>query len=102
VLHHHLERRLKEAIAAVLPNLDTNTQVSVRPCSDQKFGDYQTNALMSLAKQRSIPVLRTRLKLDDAAIWTRAQANTSGDPTDTTAGSKPRRCATRCWSSAAA
>ena len=36
---------------AVLPDADVAT-VLVRPCPDPKFGDYQTNALMSLAKAR--------------------------------------------------
>ncbi len=40
-------------MAVVLPDADTST-VLVRPCPDPKFGDYQSNALMSLAKQRKL------------------------------------------------
>ena len=38
---------------AVLPDADIAT-VLVRPCPDPRFGDYQTNALMSLAKARKM------------------------------------------------
>ncbi len=37
----------------VLPDADVSA-VLVRPCPDPKFGDYQTNALMSLAKARKL------------------------------------------------
>ncbi len=37
----------------VLPDADVST-VLVRPSSDPKFGDYQSNALMSLAKTRKL------------------------------------------------
>ncbi len=37
----------------VLPDADVSA-VLVRPCPDPKFGDYQTNALMSLAKTRKL------------------------------------------------
>lgn len=39
------------AVAQVLPDADLNT-VQVRPCPDPKFGDYQSNSLMALAKER--------------------------------------------------
>src|SRR6202142_3108240 len=51
--HTLLEQRLKAAVRAVLPDADTSA-VLVRPCPDPKFGDYQTNALMSLAKARKL------------------------------------------------
>ncbi|MDB6026682.1 MAG: arginyl-tRNA synthetase [Verrucomicrobiales bacterium] len=38
---------------AVLPDADT-TNILVRPCPDPKFGDYQTNALMAVAKERKM------------------------------------------------
>jgi len=41
------------AVKAVLPDADVST-VLVRPCPDPKFGDYQTNALMALAKARKL------------------------------------------------
>lgn len=47
-----IEVRLQKAVAAVLPDADVSS-VLVRPC-DPKFGDYQSNALMSLAKSRKM------------------------------------------------
>ena len=40
-------------MAGILPDADAVTLL-VRPCPDPKFGDYQTNALMALAKQRKL------------------------------------------------
>jgi arginyl-tRNA synthetase len=40
-------------VRAALPDADV-AAVRVRPCPDPKFGDYQTNALMSLAKARKL------------------------------------------------
>jgi arginyl-tRNA synthetase len=51
--HIQIELRLQQAVHAVLPDADT-TAVLVRPCPDPKFGDYQSNALMSLAKARKL------------------------------------------------
>src|SRR5512144_1125875 len=51
--HKQIESRLQQAVSAVLPDADTST-VLVRPCPDPKFGDYQRNALMSLAKARKL------------------------------------------------
>jgi arginyl-tRNA synthetase len=48
-----IESRLQKAVQAVLPDADVSI-VLVRPSSDSKFGDYQSNALMSLAKVRKI------------------------------------------------
>jgi len=48
-----IERRLQQAVRAILPDADVST-VLVRPSSDPKFGDYQSNALMSLAKTRKM------------------------------------------------
>jgi arginyl-tRNA synthetase len=48
-----IEQRLQQAVKAVLPDADVTT-VLVRPCPDPKFGDYQTNGLMSLAKARKM------------------------------------------------
>jgi len=50
--HKQIESRLQQAVRDVLPDADVSS-VLVRPC-DPKFGDYQANALMSLAKQRKI------------------------------------------------
>ena len=53
MLHLELERRLRAAVAAVLPDADA-AAVQVRPCPDPKFGDYQSNSLMALAKARRL------------------------------------------------
>jgi arginyl-tRNA synthetase len=51
--HKQIEQRLQQAVRAILPDADA-TSVLVRPSSDTKFGDYQSNALMSLAKTRKM------------------------------------------------
>jgi mannitol/fructose-specific phosphotransferase system IIA component (Ntr-type) len=50
--HKQIESHLQRAVAAVLPDAEVSS-VLVRPC-DPKFGDYQSNALMSLAKVRKM------------------------------------------------
>ncbi len=50
--HKQIESRLQEAVRAVLPDADV-ASVLVRPC-DPKFGGYQSNALMSVAKARKL------------------------------------------------
>ena len=44
---------MRQALNDVLPDADS-TAARVRPCPDPRFGDYQTNALMALAKARKI------------------------------------------------
>jgi arginyl-tRNA synthetase len=51
--HKQIELKLQAAVRATLPDADISI-VLVRPCPDPKFGDYQSNALMSLAKSRKI------------------------------------------------
>ena len=51
--HKQIELRLQQAVRAVLPDADPGSLL-VRPCPDPKFGDYQSNALMSLAKARKL------------------------------------------------
>ncbi|MGB7748427.1 MAG: arginine--tRNA ligase [Verrucomicrobiia bacterium] len=51
--HKQIELKLQAAVRAILPEADTAI-VLVRPCPDPKFGDYQSNALMSLAKARKM------------------------------------------------
>jgi arginyl-tRNA synthetase len=51
--HKKIESALQAAVLAVLPDADASA-VLVRPCPDPKFGDYQSNALMSLAKARKM------------------------------------------------
>jgi arginyl-tRNA synthetase len=50
--HKQIELKLQAAVLEILPDADVSA-VLVRPC-DPKFGDYQSNALMSLAKVRKI------------------------------------------------
>ena len=51
--HKQIELKLQSAVREILTALspDEISKILVRPC-DPKFGDYQSNALMSLAKQR--------------------------------------------------
>jgi arginyl-tRNA synthetase len=51
--HKQIELKLQQAVREVLPDSDSSV-VLVRPCPDPKFGDYQSNALMSLAKARKM------------------------------------------------
>ena len=51
--HQSIEQRLQRAVAAILPDANP-ASLLVRPCPDSKFGDYQTNALMSLARERKL------------------------------------------------
>ena len=53
MLHLDLQDRLQEAVKSVLPDADL-VSVQVRACPDPKFGDYQTSALMSLARERKM------------------------------------------------
>jgi arginyl-tRNA synthetase len=48
-----IELALQNAVKAVLPDANLAV-VQVRPCPEPKFGDYQTNALISLAKSRKL------------------------------------------------
>jgi arginyl-tRNA synthetase len=51
--HKQIELKLQASVRDILPDADA-TDVLVRPCPDPKFGDYQSNALMSLAKARKM------------------------------------------------
>jgi arginyl-tRNA synthetase len=53
MIHLGIERRLREAVAQILPDGNLSS-VLVRPCPDPKFGDYQSNSLMALAKERKM------------------------------------------------
>jgi len=50
VIHLVLQEKLQQAILTLMPGADVSS-VLVRPCPEPKFGDYQTNALMGLAKR---------------------------------------------------
>ena len=52
-MHVAIERRVQAAVAQVLPDASL-ASVLVRPCPDPKFGDYQSNSLMALAKERKM------------------------------------------------
>jgi len=49
--HVIITERLRAAVVLCCPGADT-AAVLVRPCPDPKFGHYQTNSLMGLAKAR--------------------------------------------------
>src|SRR5437016_649505 len=51
--HRHIEQKLREAVRAVLPDADLSSS-QIRPCPDPRFGDYQSNSLISLAKTRKL------------------------------------------------
>jgi arginyl-tRNA synthetase len=53
--HKQIESKLQAAVRETLPELPPAeiSKILVRPC-DPKFGDYQSNALMSLAKMRKL------------------------------------------------
>ncbi len=53
MIHLQIEHRLRDAVAKVLPGANL-ASVQVRPCPDPKFGDYQSNSLMGLAKERKM------------------------------------------------
>jgi len=53
VIHYFIEQQLQKAVSAQFPSIDVSG-ILVRPCPDKKFGDYQTSALMSLAKERKM------------------------------------------------
>ena len=44
---------MQAAVRAILPDADVSS-VLARPCPDPRFGDYQSNTLMSLAKARKM------------------------------------------------
>jgi arginyl-tRNA synthetase len=52
MIHLGIERRLRDAVAIVLPEANLSS-ILVRPC-DPRFGDYQSNSLMALAKERKL------------------------------------------------
>ena len=53
MIQAQIENRLQAATLAILPDAETK-RILVRPCSDPTHGDYQSNALISLAKQRKM------------------------------------------------
>jgi arginyl-tRNA synthetase len=53
VIHLVLQEKLQQAVLALMPDADVSS-VLVRPCPEPKFGDYQSNALMGLAKRNQL------------------------------------------------
>ena len=53
MIHLALQEKLQQAVLALLPDTDISS-VLVRPCPEPKFGDYQTNALIGLAKRNEL------------------------------------------------
>ena len=53
MIRRQIEQRIQTATLAILPDADA-ASVLIRPCQDSKFGDYQCNALMALAKVRKL------------------------------------------------
>jgi arginyl-tRNA synthetase len=78
--HKQIESALQAAVREILPDADAGS-VLVRPC-DPKFGDYQSNALMALAKARKLNPrqLATDVlaKLDVSAVWEKVEIAGAG------------------------
>jgi len=53
VLHRPLEIKLREVVSELHPDADLQT-IQVRPCPEPKFGDYQSNSLMALARTKKL------------------------------------------------
>lgn len=71
MLHKLIEQQTRQSVSAVLPDANPDL-VQVRPCPDPKFGDYQCNSLMALAKERKRnprQLAEEVLKQLDVAEW---------------------------------
>jgi arginyl-tRNA synthetase len=79
--HKQIELKLQAAVREVLPDAAVSA-VLVRPCPDPKFGDYQSNALMSLAGTRNMNPRRLAndvlAKLDVSGICEKAEIAGAG------------------------
>lgn len=49
--HQTIQLRLRKVVSEIVPDADLST-VQVRPCQEARFGDYQSTALIGLAKAR--------------------------------------------------
>ena len=49
----NLQEQLQKTVLSLMPDADISI-ILVRPCPEPKFGDYQTNALIGLAKRNKI------------------------------------------------
>ena len=50
MLHLLIEAELKRAVRAAVPDADDLPQITLMPCRDTRFGDYQSPCLIALAK----------------------------------------------------
>ena len=62
-----LERAFGEAIAAALGEAHRNVDPGIRPSQNPKFGDYQANFAMKLAKQLETDPRKLAVKVAEAA-----------------------------------
>lgn len=53
MLYLEIEQRLRTAVTMVIPGVDLSG-IQVRPAAESRFGDYQSNSLMSLARERRL------------------------------------------------
>ena len=49
----NLQEQLQKAVLSLMPDADVS-KILVRPCPEPKFGDYQANALIGLAKRNKL------------------------------------------------
>lgn len=49
MFHHVIESRLRAAVSAAVPSADLAT-VQVKPATDARFGEFQSNSVMAIAK----------------------------------------------------
>lgn len=71
MLYKKIEEQLRSAVQKVMPDANL-ASVQVRPCPDPKFGDYQSNSLMALARERKMNPrqLATQVMTElDVAQW---------------------------------
>ena len=51
--YQEIEKQLSAAVLSLVPDA-TDETIKVRPCPNPKFGDYQSNVIMPIAKKRSM------------------------------------------------
>ncbi len=68
MIQSEIESRLRQAVAQHVDDAERE-KILVRPCSDPKHGDFQSNALMALAKKRGMnPRLLAEKVVDDLRL----------------------------------
>ncbi len=76
-----LQERLRAAVSAVLPDADP-ARIQVRPCSNAAHGDYETVALMALAKERKLNPRQlatgVQAKFDGAGLCEKVEISGAG------------------------